>query len=762
MLAGLVLAQPGSAGLAEGILVDILSASERAPLCEDPDSKSGKAVAGNFDLPRGTLLRALCPSLQPGFYLARIRLKLTEIATLQSSRQSVNLSIRDDGGQALFSRGFSILHFEASGQYQEFALPFRLDAYCEPVLEVSWEWTGRKQVPPVLRPGQVPDAESVAQNLAEEQDKSEEKDLGVDLEIPVKIGSLQHAALIADQASIDRLGDLGFVRVEADRIRYRPGETARIAVALHHAGPDVRSAHIRTLLLGGLYEARGLDARDLSLAPGQTAEFELQARLDGCLWGYEVRCVAELDGTEAARASEFFTVHDNPWAVSLGAQTINSTRGITPASAVQAASERKRSYGNRVEFVFWAPDDFGHLTPDTDLFYGGQMHFHGNVSGTRAAIQAFHQAGIFTSLYTKLWEPGPGGKAGYELIRQNPDWFATGFYDVAQLDRWDTDDTLMAWPQADVRRDIDEPFQHHASELVRSIQAFEWDAARYDSPMDRPEAARVLRLVKETVNHAFPAFQWGYNVTAYKMLEFPETFSLLCENGGMIMEEYNLAAPDQGWTWDYYTGRHRSIRSWVRERGGHGELISFGENFSLSDEEVPRIDLVYQDIFTLAAQLHWAYRQSSTLYYAHYPRFATRFAGFLWDNRSEPLKNPRDRIDLGEHSEHFFAWPEYAYLRQPEPGRRQLIFHLINAPASTRVGEAKHCPVPPPRSRIPLSIRIPPKTQVRGAWAATAEPELALDRLEVQTEKDSVRFTVPRVRFWTLVVVDIDGEEPWN
>jgi len=237
----------------------------------------------------------------------------------------------------------------------------------------------------------------------------------------------------------------------------------------------------------------------------------LEALLDKRLWGHEARCVISEDGREVGRASEVFTVHANPWAVAIGGFSMDLTvyrAGPDKASALRNAMRRKRGYQNLVEFVFWAPDDFGDFNPEGE-FWSGQMHRHNSAESTKRLTEAFHQVGIACSVYAKI--SGPGGKAGYEVLRKHPEWYQPGFYDVAQLERWERSPEMSSWPTLGVQRDLAEPYEHHADELVKSVSNFGWDMIRYDSSMNWNEAGDVLRLVKRRMCKAHPQVQWGYN-----------------------------------------------------------------------------------------------------------------------------------------------------------------------------------------------------------------------------------------------------------
>ncbi|NIR02201.1 MAG: hypothetical protein GTN78_18730, partial [Gemmatimonadales bacterium] len=89
------------------------------------------------------------------------------------------------------------------------------------------------------------------------------------------------------------------------------------------------------------------------------------------------------------------------------------------------------------EKEFWAPDDWGDLTPDEEQWISGQAARWENASRIQEFIADVKPQGIKSITYGKHTAGGP---AGWELMRQNPEWF----YATPQgtpagwgLDTWD-------------------------------------------------------------------------------------------------------------------------------------------------------------------------------------------------------------------------------------------------------------------------------------------------------------------------------------
>ena len=104
----------------------------------------------------------------------------------------------------------------------------------------------------------------------------------------------------------------------------------------------------------------------------------------------------------------------------------------------------------------------------------------------------------------------------------------------------------------------------------------------------------------------------------------------------------------------------------------------------------------------------------------------------------------------------------YLHQRDLGDGRRQFIAHLINAPLETILYTNDDDKLPPPRENLRLSLKLPGPATVRGVWLLTAEPELTQTKVEPEVKQGRVQFTVPRLRFWTVAVVDLEHAEAFR
>ena len=331
---------------------------------------------------------------------------------------------------------------------------------------------------------------------------------------------------------------------------------------------------------------------------------------------------------------------------------------------------------------------------------------------------------------------------------------------------------MSIWPQLSVHLDRPDPFRHHAQEIVRSVKQFGWDIIRYDSGLMWEESGDMLRLVKRIVKKECPDLRWGYNTGYHRTNKHPPptsgkwgsdpnaewnqppikpVFDMLCEDGSLVMGEYNTHAAD-GWTYKRYASRHINARKMVHKRGGHLLFCPF--------ETESHTDTIYQEILVLAARAHrgWDFTKGSRLG-PNYEQFATRFAGYIWDNKATPFEGAKEWIDWGENAQHLFLWDDYACLRKNGENGTDVILQLVNMPPE-RVNSYDDCRVPPPRRDLVCSMRLPGGVKPRDVWCATPYQHLTLEKLPLQVKDGRVTFTVPKLRFWNVVVVRLEGG--WN
>jgi hypothetical protein len=754
-------------GAESALRPDLWKGIKDAVIAADPQAKEKRCLAADMGQPAGRVFEAATPPLSPGIYQAVLRLKLSTNNTINTAPLKWSLAV---GGAGAGKRDFDILVIERPGVYQE--IPCRFTVTRQGVATVSLAWkresfkkdgagvrlrVEKSELPTVAGMAGLDDKEAGGAGALDV--------LGDPLESE-PVSSLRFLWMAVDQVAIEPLGDVAIARLEADKIRYKPGEKARIDVVLKNVGTTPHTLAVETCFVHELDDAIPVDQRTVTLAGGAEQAFTCEGPAFEKKWGYAVRCRVTENGRLLAETSEPFTVHDNLWAVLIaGRGPAQFTAHVNATNAAASARATKRRHQNFVESGFWAPDEFGDFTPDTETWWGGQGCYYGSVSGTRLMIAEGHKAGIAYAVYANIW--GGDGPPAFEQVRAHPDWGHASTFNVEWLERWDRNPMgtgkpgvpMHVWPLTIIDYGNPEPFRHHGRELIGTHKQFGWDAVRYDSHAISPGNVRVVDIVKQVVHAELPEFQFGYNSSVPNGdAKLAEPFRAMCANGGGIMEEgirqYGGGGMSfsGGKTYAEFAGRLLDFKEEARRAGGHFMAIGMDECF-------PN-DLVYQHILWLAGNTHPCYDWADVSV-ADYMGFATRHAGLLWDPAVTTVTNARAWLDLGPAAAFLWLPDRFLHQRDLGGGRRQVILHLVNAPLETVLCTNDDNKVPPLREKVALSLKLPGAAKLASAWLLSAEPDVTQVRLPAEVKDGRVSFTVPRLRFWSVVVVELEQAEAY-
>ncbi|MBI2192105.1 MAG: hypothetical protein HYU36_08985 [Planctomycetes bacterium] len=752
----------------ERLEIDLASGLADSILARDPGARNGRCVVADVSKLSGTAFDAGTPPLRPGCYRVQFRIKLPRINDENTAPLQWHLGV---GGAGRGDRPFDILLIEQAGVFQDIPCNFVVPERGQATLTLSW-----KRV--ALRPDRRADVRVEKKDLptvkemagtGEAAEGLTDDDIDVELSEEPPLAALKYLYMAIEQVSVTRASDVSIETLSVDKIRYLPGESPAVSVGVRNADVQGRTLRLETIFVHDLDTVIPVDERTLDLAAGAGASFTCQGPPVEKKWGYEVRCRATEGDRQLAERSEFFTVHDNLWAVLItGRGPSQFTAHVTRERAIQSAASNKARYQNFVESGFWAPDEFGDFTPDTESWWGGQGCYYGSVQGTKMQIEEGHKAGIAFAVYSNIW--GGDGPPAFEMIRRRPDLGYASAFNVGWFDRWDrnpmgTDKKrfpMHVWPLTIIRHGAGgEAIRHHARELIATHRMFGWDAVRYDSHSISNESAALVKVVKEVVRAEIPSFQFGYNSSVpHRVPDLIDAFREHCEGGGGIMEEGIRQFGGGGMsftggaTYEVFARRILEFKNEARESGGHFLAIGMDKCF-------PN-DLVYQYIFWLAGNTHPCYDWLEASV-ANYAQFATRFAGLLWDLNVIPVKSPEKWLEVGESESFLWLWKDYVHQRDMGGGRRQLIVHLIQKPAEAVLYTHDDNKTPPLREHLRLSLRLPAGSAVRNVWFLTAEYSLTQRSIPYESPGEGrIAFTVPRLRFWSTVVVDLAGAGPFE
>ena len=740
---------------------------ENGIMARDPAAKDKRCVVADASRLSGLVFDADTPTLQPGVYRAVIKLKLPKINNVNTAPLQWDIDVQGAGrGQ----RSFDILMIERSGIYQEIPCDFVVLRSGEASIALSWNRAAllpNKRAQVRVENKDIPKVNDIV-DLKDDLETEEEIEAELSEEPP--LAGLKYLYMAVDSLKIVPVSDVDVAQLEVDKVRYKPGEQAKVSVSVRNYSSKSRKLRVETVFIHDLDTVIPLDERSLSVEEGMSREWVITGPAFKQKWGYAVRCRVYEGERLLTGKSEYFTVHGNMWAVAItGRGAAQFTAHVSRENAKEAARSNKRQYRNFVESGFWAPDEFGDFTPDTETWWGGQGNYYGSVKGTQIQIEEGHKVGLSYAVYSNIW--GGDGPPAFELMRRKPDWGYASTFNVAWFERWNRNPMgtgshkfpMHVFPITIIKNSVknEGPIRHHGRELIGTHKMFGWDAVRYDSHGISDQNARLVRITKEVVHAEVPEFQFGYNSSVpQRDPSMANAFKVHCEGGGGIMEEgirqYGGGGMSfsGGATYHAFAKRLLDFKEEAREFGGHFMAIG-------TDKQFPN-DLVYQYIFWLAGNTHTVYDWKDVSV-ANYLQFATRFAGQLWDLKVTPLKKPEKWLDIGEAKKFLWMWKKFVHQRDLGNGRRQLIVHLINSPAEKVLYTNDDAKVPPPRENVKLFVKLPDRAKVRNVWFLTPEYQLTQRRLGFGNEKvGGITFVVPRIRFWSTAVVDMENAKAFE
>ncbi|RMG77181.1 MAG: hypothetical protein D6707_11445, partial [Bacteroidetes bacterium] len=500
------------------------------------------------------------------------------------------------------------------------------------------------------------------------------------------------------------------------------------------------------------------------------------------------------------------------WAVGIaGGHPIAFTAEVRNKKAIENAVDNfRKHYVNTYEKFFWAPDDFADMTPDREVWYSGQARYHESKKNLKYMAEYGRKIGVLPITYGK--SIGSGDRAR-DIIRENPEmvWGYGGVMDfhpdTEELEKWQKDSKPYWQGTAWANYNMNDPavVAKGINEIINSTKMFGWAGVRFDGhftartgkqrvgdkiinftkEMADKQTATNIRTLKKRVWEIFPKYVFGYNYAECafpeKLQEHPRESIELCRDGGKIMDEY--ARQNEGGShpfreWKKYASMLVKESIIIRRLGGYLFPICHANGI------IGR----YQIIFTMAAGGHPTYVNNTPF---KYTMFATRYAGILWDKRLKNIWHPNGLVLVP----FTLMWENYVKELDIDKNHKRLIIHLINPPlqkTATKsfaieqelnkrkrernriIKEARAKKIKPDFSKLdklpPLKLYPDPQKNIDvkivyqaigNKWHIQRVILLNADDVSKKELKPDLsdpyfaRITVPEVKFWSILVVDL-------
>ena len=586
--------------------------------------------------------------------------------------------------------------------------------------------------------------------------------------------------------------------VKTGKVLYEPGETAIVRVEVVNAGEAAATVTLAAFETTELADQREISRLEVEVPAQESLSIDIPFTPLPLEYGHEVRVELVQGGETIHMMTEPFSVADNLWKVCLGGMDAVSHSALADVSHMAGDMQRLRdSYTNWFEKFFWAPDDWGDLTPGPDETWissqGGRLE---NTKKLQFAIQEAHKHGIRAITYGKAMAYG---HVAWEIVRRHPDWFvldqtgrpigmpADTWVDL--LDHWRNFDAVAGAKTGKLDQEYWVPrcypdhrrldaVDYAIDEIIGSTKIFGWDGVRFDSSgfrsyyidgtKDGRDGVNIrnMKRLKERLWKTDPNYLIGHNTRippyiskdgrAYPLSpddmtghEFRETLAGGCLWMGEGLRSNpmrNGRVTYDSWS-EYARNEVRCIRT-IKHFGGHF-CYSYGVHSARKAEDLYRFI-----IGTMMGAHQYGNDHMRAGGSESWGRFLTRWSGLVWDHRLKPLPEA-DAVSV--RSDWPLWWEGFANQRVIGPTRRQVIVHLLNPPVNDKL-EKTSDELPILVGDCDVTYQVPRgQTLVRAYFVSPGSPNRA-EVLPVAQTGATAKVSLPVFDIWAMVVWELEGD----
>ena len=563
--------------------------------------------------------------------------------------------------------------------------------------------------------------------------------------------------------------------VRSDKIFYRPGEKAGIVCDVGNPSGQPVDCTITLTLTSGLNDERTVGKKTLKLAPwkGEAVAFEIPIG-PGNAFGHEYAAVLkDPAGRELSRLADVFAAADNFWEVAIGVDQarnglFHNTGRLgdrSPEFVRQAITDMRANYCNWFEKSFWAPDDWGDMTPDTETWVSGQAARCENVKCLKALIDEGHKYGIHAVTYGKGMAGGP---SAWEVLRRKPSFFArdkaSGRWgsnpDLWDFDHWSDDafhqkyyDQFSSdWHRLSPDLTNVAALDYGIDEIIGSARMFGWDGVRFDghfSAVDDVVSTWNMQRLKRRVWDALPDFRFGFNLCSVhdRKGALPHEEREAMAGGGMWMNEamgqWTFEADRVFTSWRQYAEKEKEAALRVQAAGGSYHYI-----YRLDRQK--EVASYYKFTIGTLNGAHPAYGGHEWLPGCpNWGRFLTRWGQLFWDRRRAFVDTPAAKLAVGNAPANLLwrDWPATT----PTLRGELLAVPLLLLPETDAIADTKAYPAP----AAGVTVRIvDPALRKRAKSFAWLVPGAAPSPLK--SGRDGT-VALPEIKGLALLLVELDG-----
>ncbi len=581
---------------------------------------------------------------------------------------------------------------------------------------------------------------------------------------PEEIAAI-HSRFRKGQPLYEPATGLKLLAVRSQWSLHKPSESAAIEVVVKNFSAERQQAELAVGCTGRLADWNESSRQMIALDPRESKALRIEVPLATESFGTAVEARLLRDSKVFDQAEDVVGVHDNPWMVGIGGTLPGDFIGrAKPEQADKLLDIARQKYANWLEVFFWAPDDWGNLTPTADRWYSGQASYLMEPGKIKRFIEAAHARGIKVVTYGKHVACGPDGA---ELARRRPEWFRGAGGDIRQLDEWNDDaarakkGAVFSWQRYPVDFNRPDALAYGIRQIADSARMFGWDGVRFDghyTVSSDAVSAWNLRQLKETLWAERPGFLFGFNY-AFAPDSYPAITHEMREalaGSGMWMQE----AIGQH---DGYSIDGSVYRTWTK---AEGEARGFAPNELKQAKRVsslggqyhcilalkPSPAGVFKLVYSLIAGAHSVYGSHEQVPgCGNWGRFMTRWSAFLWHPGLTIVARPEERVTVGDSRVY---WQSLTQEFIDTPTRKFTVVHLVNPSPDDTIAKTT---LPEPLAGFPVSIKASPGAAIERVVFVRPDGEPYDVALANEGNAKEARVSVPGLAVWGMLIVEETG-----
>lgn len=584
-------------------------------------------------------------------------------------------------------------------------------------------------------------------------------------------------------------------KVWPTKICYRPGSWASGYITLINGTDQPVTGKLTVTIHSGMADVQPLLTQNVSVKAGGISKVPVVWKI-GEQEEFGRELYAELtdgNGNILDNKGAFFTIGWNnyrlgqcqlvqPWTWEPSKTQIPD---ITPLDRWYVYIPRVRQSGSVVtEYFFWAPDDFGNLTPEEDRWISGQSEFLCSQADLHAVIDAAHENGIAAVTYGKNIMSITGRQVkrdGLELTRMHPEWcqwVVNGepkwLFDVDRY-RYNFEQARekiqlkgrQDWFSNAVDCDNVETVQYGADEIIRSAKKYGWDGVRFDdhftlescwdgginfdgSSYERGGdfealSARNNRIMIDTAKAYNPHFLLGYNYAANytgRGIRYPEAFAETCRDGQFVMVEWSSWWPQTLKTWGNVAATLAGENHRVQQLGGVPGMMPMG---GISDEARR-----WEAAINYASQGHY-YNAPSNTSAVKNTLFMLRYGDVLYNAKTLFRADGEKLFHVDTAGK--CLWKPFIHERTISDTARQLSVSVLNMDPDAVVNETKAPRVP--LAKATVTFNVPTGWKITRAWLLDPDGKSPCVEVKVPATEGKVPVELTNIQCWNLLVFEL-------